>query len=92
MGVSVRYTMRRGSTPAAEELSVPPDERVPAHQEARPSIPGEQLGGGGQERPIGDGEARSRRSSTEDPQLVAEHGRLQIPLIDAAAQEQTDQA
>jgi hypothetical protein len=71
-----------------ESCSVPPDERVRAHQEALPPVPGEQLASSCEERPIGVGEARSGGpSSTENLQLVAEHGRLQIPLVDATAQE-----
>jgi hypothetical protein len=75
----------------AHELPVPPGERVRAHQDAPPSIPGEQTTRCGQERPIGGGEARSHPSSTENLQLVAEHGRLEIPLIDASADQETEQ-
>ena len=82
----------RASTPPPRELTVPPDERVRAHHEALPSIPGQQLGSSCQERAIGIGEPGSGPSSTKDLQLVAEHGRLQIPLIDATAKEQTEQA
>jgi hypothetical protein len=46
---------------------------------------------GGQQRPIGGGEARSRSSSSENLQLASEHDRLEIALIDAAADEQTEQ-
>jgi hypothetical protein len=53
---------------------------------------GQQLGSSCQERPIGIGEAGSGPSSTKDLQLVAEHGPLQIPLVDAKAQEQAQQA
>ncbi len=56
------------------------------------SIPGQHLGSGCQERAIGIGEAGSGPSSTKDLQLVAEHGPLQIPLIDATPQEQAQQA
>ncbi len=70
---------------------MPPVEGVRAHQEALPSIAGQQPGSGCQERPIGIGEARAYPASAEDLQLVAEHSPLQIPLVDAAAQEQTDQ-
>ena len=74
------------------ELSAPPEEGVPAHQEAPPSIRRQESGSGCQKRPIGIGEARSDPSSTEDLQLVLEHGRLEIPLVGATAQEQTDHA
>jgi hypothetical protein len=80
------------STPPPRELSVPPDERVRAHHEALPSIPGKQPGSGCQECAIGIGEAGWGPSSTKDLQLVAEHGPLQIPLVDATAQEQAQQA
>jgi hypothetical protein len=53
---------------------------------------GQQLGSSCQERAIGIGEAGSGLSSTKDLQLVAEHGPLQIPLVDAKAQEQAQQA
>jgi len=71
---------------------VPSGKRVRAYYEAPPSIPGQQTSCCGQERPIGGGEVGSRSSPTEDLQLVSEHGRLEIPLIDAAADEQTEQA
>ena len=92
-GIQWRAAGPAGPTPAPtpRELSVPPDEGVRAHHEALRSIPGQQPGSGCQQRPICIGEARSDPSSTEDLQLVAEHGRLQIPLVDAAAQEQADQ-
>jgi hypothetical protein len=80
------------ATPSARELSVPPGECRRAHEEARSPVPRQQMGGGGQERSVGIGEARSHPSSTEDLQLVAEHVCLQLPLIDATAQEQSDQA
>jgi hypothetical protein len=93
-GIKGRATGTAGpaSTPPPRELSVPPDERVLAHHEALPSIPGQQLGSSCQERAIGIGEAGSGPSSTKDLQLVAEHGPLQIPLVDAKAQEQAQQA
>ncbi len=93
-GIERRTTGPAGaaSTPPPRELSVPPDERVRAHQEALPSIPGKQPGSSCQERAIGIGKAGSGPSSTKDLQLVAEHGPLQIPLVDATAQEQTEQA
>jgi hypothetical protein len=50
------------------------------------------LGGRRQQGPIGGGKGGSRSSSTEDLHLVAEHGRLELRLIDAAADEQTEQA
>jgi hypothetical protein len=71
---------------------VPSGERVRAYHEAPPSIPGQQTNCRGQERPIGGGETGSRSPPTEDLQLVAEQGHLEIPLIDAAADEQTEQA
>ncbi len=69
---------------------MPPGERVWAYHEAPPPVPGQQTSCHGQERPIGDGEAGSPSSLTQDLQLVAEHGRLEIPLIDAAPDEQTE--
>jgi hypothetical protein len=70
---------------------VPPDERVGADQEAPPPVPGEHPGCRGQERSIGGGDPGSRPSSGEDLQLVPEHGRLEIPLVNAAPDEQTEQ-
>ena len=93
-GIERRATGPTGPAPAPppRELSVPPDEGVRAHHEALPSIPGQQPGSRCQERPICIGEARSDPSSTEDLQLVAEYGRLQISLVEAAAQEHANQA
>jgi hypothetical protein len=70
---------------------VPPKESVRPHQEAPPPVRGEQLGGGGQEGPIAGGEVRPHPSSTEDPELVAEHGRLEISLVEAASDDQAEQ-
>ena len=92
-GIERRAAGPAGLTPAPapRELSVPPDERVGAHQEALPPVAGEQPARRGEERAVGGGEPGPRPSSTKDLQLVAEHGRLQIPLVDATAQEQTKQ-
>jgi hypothetical protein len=93
-GIERRTTGRAGPAPAPppRELSVPPDERVGADQEAPPPVPGKDPGSRGQERPIGGGDPGSRPSSAEDLQLVAEHGRLEIQLVKAAADEQTEQS
>ena len=92
-GIERRTTRspRRATTPPPQEVSVPPGERVRADEEAPPPVPGEQPGSRCQPRPIGSSEARSRPSPTKDPQLVAEDGGFDIPLIDATADEQTEQ-
>jgi hypothetical protein len=79
----------RGRLP--KELSVPSEEGVRADQEAPPPVPGEQPGPPRPRRPIGGGEARSRSSSSENLQLASEHDRLEIALINATADEQTEQ-
>jgi hypothetical protein len=74
----------RPASSTARQLSVPPEERVGADQEALPPIPGEEPARRGEEGAVGGGEPRSRPSSAENLQLVAEHGRLEIPLTDTA--------
>src|SRR6266545_2601410 len=81
----------RASRTPPQELSVPSEEGVRADQEAPPPVPGEQSGRRGQQRPIGGGKARSRSSSSENLQLASEHDRLEIALINATADEQTEQ-
>jgi hypothetical protein len=73
--------------------SVPSRQRVRADQEAPPPVSGQDPGRRCQEGAIGGGEPRPPPSSTtEDLQLVAEHGILQIQLIEAAADEQAEEA
>ena len=91
-GIERRTTRSPGpATTPPQEVSVPPGERVRADEEAPPPVPGEQPGSRCQPRPIGSSEVRSRPSPTKDPQLVAEDGGFDIPLIDATADEQTEQ-
>ena len=92
-GIERRTTRspRPATTPPPQEVSVPPGERIRADEEAPPPVPGEQPGSCRQPRPIGSCELRSRPSPTKDPQLMAEDGGFDIPLIDAAADEQTEQ-
>src|SRR5918996_6060952 len=97
-GIERRTTRspRPATTPPPQEVSVPPGERIRADEEAPPPVPGEQPGSRCQQHPIGSSEVRSRPSPsrpspTEDPQLVAEDGGFDIPLIDATADEQTEQ-
>jgi hypothetical protein len=82
----------RGALAPAHELPVPSGERVRAHQEAPQSIAGEQTSCWGQKCSVGGGEAGSRSSPAEDLQLAAEDGRLEIPLLHAAADEQAEKA
>src|SRR6266540_2521460 len=70
---------------------MPPHQGVGADEEARPPVAGEQLGGGCQERPIGVGPPWPPPSSTEDLQLVAEHGVLEIELVETASDDQAEQ-
>src|ERR687891_240489 len=92
-GIERRTTRspRPATTPPPQEVSVSPGERIRVDEEAPPSVPGEQPGSRCQQHPIGSSEVRSRPSPTKDPQLVAEDGGFDIPLIDAAADEQTEQ-
>jgi hypothetical protein len=62
------------------------------HQEARPSVPGQQAARRSQERPIGGGKARSDPASAEDLQLIAQHGDLEVAVVDAKAGEHAEQA
>jgi hypothetical protein len=84
---------RAAPAPSLQEGSVPSRQRVRADQEAPPPVSGQDPGHRRQEGPIGRGEEESPASSTtEDLQLVAEHGILEIQLIEAAADEQAEQA
>ena len=80
------------STPPAQQLAVPPGDRVRVHQEARPSLPGQQAARRGQERSIGGGKAGSYPAPVEDLQLMAQHGDLEVAVIDAKAGEHAEQA
>jgi len=80
------------STPPAQQLAVPPGDRVRVHQEARPSLPGQQAARRGQERPIGGGKAGSDPASVKDLQLMAQHGDLEVAVVDAKAGEHAEQA
>jgi hypothetical protein len=72
---------------------VPSRQRVRADQEAAPPVSRQESSHRREESPIGRGEQESPASSTtEDLQLVAEHGILEIQLIEAAADEQAEQA
>jgi hypothetical protein len=75
-GIQWRAAGPAGPTPAPtpRELSVPPDERVRATKKLF-------------HRSRESSWPAAGPSSTENLQLVAEHGRLQIPLVDATAQE-----
>src|SRR6266540_2512170 len=91
-GIDGRATRPAGpASPTDRELSVPPDERVSADQEALPPVRREESGRRGEERPISGGEPGSHPSSPEDLQLMAEHDRLQIPLPEAAPNQQAKQ-
>jgi hypothetical protein len=91
-GIDGRATRPAGPvSPTDRELSVPPDERVSADQEALPPVRREESGRRGEERPISGGEPGSHPSSPEDLQLMAEHDRLQIPLPEAAPNQQAKQ-
>ena len=91
-GIERRTARPAGPVPAPPgERSLPPDQGVGPDQEARPPIPREQPSHGSHERSIGVGEPRPCPSSTKDLELVAEHGVLEIELVDPAPGDQAEQ-
>ena len=64
---------------------MPSHQGVRTDQEAPPPVPGQDPSRGGQEGPIGRGEQGSPAAATEDLELVAEHGLLEIQLVETAA-------
>jgi len=90
---------RRASRPAARprvhsalELAAPALERLGHDSEGRPPLPGEEPARRGEEGPVGGAVAGPLPSPGEHPQLMAEHGDLQFPVIQARPNEQADQA
>lgn len=88
----------RTTGPAARASRTPPQRALGAIGGGCPGRPGSSSTGPGRatgpprpRRPIGGGEARSRSSSSENLQLASEHDRLEIALINATADEQTEQ-
>jgi len=75
---------------AAHELPAPPGERVGTDQKGGPPLAGEEPAGRGQEGPVGRAVAGSVPPPADDPQLMAQHGDLQVPIIDAHADEQAE--
>jgi len=70
---------------------VPSRERVRADQEALPPVPGQDPSRRCEERPIRRGEEDSPPASAEDLELVVEHDGLKIQLLQAAADEHSEQ-
>jgi len=90
---------RRASRPAARprvhsalELAAPALERLGHDSEGRPPLPGEEPARRGEEDPVGGAVAGPLPSPGEHPQLMAEHGDLKLPVIQARPNEQADQA
>ncbi len=71
----------------AHELPAPAGEGVRTDRKGGPPLAGEEPAGRGQEGPVGRAVAWSLPPPAQDPQLMAEHGDLQVPIIDAHADE-----
>src|SRR6266545_1890210 len=75
----------------AHELPAPAGEGVRTDRKGGPPLAGEEPAGRGQEGPVGRAVAWSLPPPAQDPQLMAQHGDLQVPIIDAHADEQAKQ-
>jgi hypothetical protein len=73
-----------------QQIPVPSHQGLRTDQEAPPPVPGQHPSRGRQEGPIGRGEWGSSAAATEDLELVAEHGLLEIQLLEASADEQAE--
>jgi hypothetical protein len=92
-GIERRTTGRPRARPASslQQVPVPSRQRVRAHQEALPPVPGQDPSRRREERPIRRGEEDSPAASSEDLELVVKHDGLEIQLIEAVADEQAEQ-
>jgi hypothetical protein len=92
-GIERRTTGRPRARPASslQQVPVPSRQRVRAHQEALPPVPGQDPSRRREERPIRRGEQGSPAAPAEDLELVVEHDGLDIQLIEAAADEHAEQ-
>jgi hypothetical protein len=70
-----------------QQIPVLSHQGVRTDQEAPPPVRGQDPSRGREEGPIGHGEQGSPAAATEDLELVAEHGLLEIQLVEAAADE-----
>jgi hypothetical protein len=92
-GIERRATGPPRAEPSLQEVSVPSRQRVRADQEAAPPVSGQESGHRRQEGPIGGGKGESPASSpAEGSSAGGGHGILEIQLIEAAADEQAEQA
>jgi hypothetical protein len=76
----------------ALKTAAPALQRVGDNREGRPPILREEPADGGEEGPVGGRIAGPLPPPGEDPQLISEHGDLQLPIVDARADEQAKQA
>ncbi len=73
-----------------QQIPVPSRQGVRTDQEAPAPFPGQDPSRRRQEGPIGRGEQGWPAAATEELELVAEHGLLEIQLVEAAADEQAE--
>jgi hypothetical protein len=85
-GRTARTAARLRSRPALE-LPAPALQRVGDNREGGPPLLREATAHGGEEGPVGDAVAGPLPPTGEEPQLMAQHGDLQLPIIDACADE-----
>jgi hypothetical protein len=78
-------------SPPAFKLAAPSLQRVGDDSEGRPPLPGKEPAHRGEEGPVGGAVAGTLRSPGEHPELMAEHGDLQLPVIQAQPHEQAEQ-
>jgi len=78
-------------SPPAFKLAAPSLQRVGDDSEGRPPLPGKEPAHRGEEGPVGGAVAGTLPSPGEHPELMAEHGGLQLPVIQARPHEQGEQ-